>query len=56
MNVNNRRSSAVTIRAVSPASAMIHQKLWQKLEEHRGGGERESGGLQKRGGGIVFAS
>jgi len=43
MNVKNRRSSAVTVRAVSPASATIHQKLWQKLrvEELRGGGGRE---------------
>jgi len=43
MNVKNRRSSAVTVPAVSTASAIIHQKLWQKLrvEEHRGDGERE---------------
>src|ERR1035441_1560699 len=41
MNVKNRRSSAVTVPAVSPACAIIHQKLWQKLEELRGGGERE---------------
>ena len=42
MNVNNRRSSAVTVRAISPASAIVHQELWQKLrvEEHRGGGAR----------------
>jgi TATA-binding protein-associated factor Taf7 len=50
MNVKNRRSRALTVPAISPASAIIHQKLWQKLrvEEHRGGGEREPGGLQKR--------
>jgi hypothetical protein len=48
MNLKNPRSSAVTVPAISPASAIIHQKLWQKLEEHRGGGEREPGGLQKR--------
>jgi hypothetical protein len=41
MNVKNRRSSAVTVPVISPASAIIHQKLWQKLEEHRGDGERE---------------
>jgi hypothetical protein len=40
MNVKNRRSSAVTVPAVSPASAIIHRKLWQKLEEYRRGGER----------------
>src|SRR2546422_4693734 len=50
MNVKNRRSSAVTVPAISPASAIIHQKLWQKLwqklrvEELRGGGEREPRG------------
>lgn len=46
MNVKNRRSSAVTVPAVSPASAIIHQRLWQKLrvEELRGGGEREPWG------------
>lgn len=27
MIVKNRRSSAVTVRAVSPASAIIHQEL-----------------------------
>ena len=26
--------------SLSPASAIIHQKLWQKLEEYRGSGER----------------
>ena len=41
MNVKNRRSSAVTVRALSPASTIIHPKLWQKLEELLGGGERE---------------
>jgi len=34
MNVNNRRSRAVTVPAISPASAIIPQKPWQKL---RGG-------------------
>ena len=50
MNVKNRRSNAVTVPVISPASAIIHQKLWQRLrvEQHRGGGERESGGLPKR--------
>jgi hypothetical protein len=47
INVKNGRSRAVTVPAISPASATVHQKLWQKLEGHRGGGERESGGLQK---------
>jgi hypothetical protein len=36
MNVRNRRGSAVTVGAISPASATIHQKLWQKLEEQGG--------------------
>jgi hypothetical protein len=40
MNVKNGRSSAVTVPAISPASAIIHQKPWQKLEEQRGSGER----------------
>jgi len=31
MHVKNRRRSAVTVPAVSPASAIIHQELWQKL-------------------------
>jgi hypothetical protein len=48
MNAKIRRSSAVTVPAISPASAIVHQELWQKLEERRGGGERELGGLQKR--------
>ncbi len=29
-DVKNRRSSAVTVPAISPASAIIDQKLWQK--------------------------
>ena len=47
MNVKSRRSSAVTVPAVSPASAITHQKLWQKLrvEALRGGGEREPWGM-----------
>ena len=44
MNVKYRRSSVVTVPAISPASATIHQKLWQKLEELRGDGEREPWG------------
>jgi hypothetical protein len=46
MNVKNRWSRAVMVPPVSPASAIVHQILWRKprVEEHRGGEEREPWG------------
>ena len=37
-------ATRVTVPAVSPAGAIIHGKLWPKLEEYRGDGEREPWG------------